>query len=274
MKVIFPGILMALFIFTSCQKDSNSEEQPKPTCRLTKVTQGLNPDNDSVFMFKYRPDGLPSSISMEFPPDLKFDWMDFVYKPGTSVLEKVWAEGVDDFVMVQFEYNSQGKVAKAKDFVGHEFTYQYNGNGQVNRVDVKRWGSPASIYYTTVFDDNGSLIEWYMKSTADDKIYNAYTIAYSSEENILTGLSKLNLGNTLGMNNLFPGSEFFPFPSKYLVKSVTWKGQDMTALGTYTYVFEKDAKNNVTKAVVNLVRHDMYEGKLLTWKFEYDCDGQ
>lgn len=275
MKLTILSTLLALFVFTSCQKDNNSDEQPKSKCRLTKVTQGVNPDNDTVVMFKHQPDGLPSSMFVEFPPDLKYGWLDFVYKPNTALPEKIWLEGNDDFVMTQFEYNAQGKLSKAKDFVGHEFTYQYNGNGQVNRVDVKRWGNPEDYYYTTVFDDNGNLIEGYRKYTSNNDLIDAFTVGYSDMDNTVGMLSALNLGNHLGMSALFPGSYFIPFPSKKLVKSLVYKNAKNEPTSTsVTFSFEKDAAGNLTKAVINFDYSGQIDNRMLTWKFEYDCDGQ
>lgn len=270
MKFWIFGTLMALTVFTSCKKD-NDDEQPKFGCQLTKVTQGLNPDRDTIFMFKYRADGLPDSISREF--ENGDTWLSIVYKPGTTLLHKVWLDlpGADDFVMSEFEYNEQGKVTKASTFLGQVYTYHYNTGGQLTRVDVTRWGNPETYYYSTVMDSNGSLTEVKRISTEDGRVWENFTIEYTDIENAIGGANTLNLGNDRGMNYLFPGSEFFPFPSKYLVKKRIVRNQSNEVYLTADYVYEKDAKNNVTKAVVSFPDTFLGGTKYLTWKFDYEC---
>jgi hypothetical protein len=229
---------------------------------------------DSVYMFKYDQNGLPVSVSFEFPPDLILNWQDISYKSGTQLIEKVWQEGYgEDLALFKFEYNAQGKPVKAKTFVGHEFTYQYNEKGEINRVDVKRWGNPQEYHYETVFDSKGNLIEFYRKFPANEHLNDGFKAEYSDTENTIAGLSVLNLSNHLGMHALFPGSNVLPLPAKYLAKSLTFLNAKNEPSGTtVSYTFEKDAAQNLTKAVVRY--NNSVPGAVLTWNFEYDCDPQ
>jgi YD repeat-containing protein len=269
MKWLF-GMLMALSVITSCKKDKD-EEETKPGCQLTKITQGLNPDTDTVFMFKYREDGFPESISRE--GDLGDIWFDVVYVPGTLSVQKVWKdlEGNEDWVVSEYEYNAQNKLSKARSYMGQEFTYQYDAGGQLTRVDVTRWGNLEGHYFKTVMDNNGSLIEVQRISTETNKLWDAFTVEYTDIENSIGKVNTLNLGNDRGMSYLFPGSEFFPFPSKYLVKKRINKNSSNEPSLTVNYAYEKDAKSNVTKAVVSFIYSPTGETRVLTWKFDYEC---
>lgn len=269
---MFPCFLAAFLLFTSCQKDSNSEDKKSP-CRLVKVTQGLDPIQDSIYMFKYNENGLPSEINLRFNPTLNFNWLDFVYKPGTSILDKIVDRTPTNSHLFLYEYNAQNKLVKCSDFLGKEFSYQYNEKGLLNRVDVADRGIPKSYYYQTFFDDKGNMTSYYVRNVSDDKPISSVTMEYSNDDNTLQLLGTLNIGQLIGANTLFPGSDLYPVPSKKLPKSMTYRNaKDEPVMNAY-HSFEKDAANNIISAIVTY-KNMSAVFEVNTWKLEYDCPNE
>lgn len=271
MKLEFlSAAITVLMMFSSCQKEGNTQEE-KPKCKLVKVTQGLDPDTDSVYQFRYNSNGLPSAMTMEFATTVYFDWMDFVYMPGTSILDKIWGGDPQDPFLIQYEYDAQNKLIKSKYFLGQQFTYQYDNEGQLSRVDAADGGYPKDYYFETGFDKNGNLTTCYRRKIADNSFLDGFTVEYSDIENTLGLLSALNISENIGTANLFPGSHIYPVPSKHLAKSLTGRNANGDAIASISHTFERDASNNITKAVLRRDNWGSLTGEINTWKFEYEC---
>lgn len=257
--------------FISCQKDGvgPAEEEnpgtgnpPLPSnCKLSKITQGL-PGNDTVFVLKYNAEGLLSEVTEP-------DWwatMNISYVAGSTRLEKVDGDKTYDLTLT---YNAQNKLTSLQTYHGLTYNYQYDGNGQVNRVDEIPKAGGQFKYYVPVFNSQGDISSFSSKRVSDNSVIDTYTITYSDIPNPIGGFALLNISNWMGMMELLPGSMIVPSPSKYLVSSFTvFNGTD-----TYSYniTYDKDAGNKIVKAVSDMKNPDNSPRARYTWNFTYEC---
>ena len=272
MKFSMLSAVFALIVFTSCQKEDLKEE-PKPLCKLTKVTQGTGKQDDTVFMFRYDPAGLLTGIVDLYLNQDKQNpvWFDVSYTSGKIGLIGLKMEGYADFEYAKYEYNAQGKLIRFNPMINVEYTFQYGEDGFPKRVDNDRSKLGGfSDYFLTVYDKNGNLKE-YAKYDMNGRCWDGCRIEYSDIPNTTGMLSLLNLGGNTGFNGLFPGSSINALIPKYMVKSFEYLDGKLNPTGITNLTYEKDDRNNVVKAVAKYSNNFDGSIKTHTWTFEYNC---
>lgn len=263
--------ICASMFFIACQKDGveptdegnpGTGNPPLPAnCKLTKITQGL-PGNDTVFTLKYNAEGLLSEVT-------ESDWwatMNISYVAGSGRLEKVDGDKNYDLLI---SYNAQNRVSSLKTYHGLTYNYQYDGSGQVSRIDELPVAGAQFKYYVPVFNSQGDISEFSSKRVSDNSVIDTYKMTYSDILNPFGGFAMLNISNWMGMMELIPGSMILPAAPKYLVSSFTvFNGTDTYS---YTITYDKDTDNKIVKAVSDMKNPNNTPRARYTWNFAYEC---
>lgn len=249
MKFTISVMLIASLAIFSCSKNKidvdPKEEQPGTL--ITKMTQGLIPGDDTVFVFNYDADKRIKTVV-----DISYsDTFKAVYNAAgliSDVVNTGFGSGTSSFI-----YNANNQLIQA-DFVagggGYKtrYTFEYTG-GVISKQSYYTGGMGGSQLtlsrYTTYEVTNGNITTAKEYSNSNT-LLNELKYTYNNEPNVFQPMCLINWENFLGADDIADIEMFF---NKNLVTSIahTYAGETSTATYAYTY----NDKKQLTKVVFN-----------------------
>lgn len=264
MKFSYAILMIASLTILSCSKNEipADPEEDQPGTLITKMTQGLIPGDDTVFVFNYDADKRIKSIVNVSDLDTLEASFNTAGLVSAVVARGLHIQGTNSFTynasnqLIQADFESSGGGYKTR------YTFEYTG-GVVSKQSyyTAGMGNPqfTLIDYTTYEVTNGNIT-----SAKEYGSTNAFRgevkYTYNNEPNIFQPICLFNWMNFLGAEEVAGIEMVF---NKNLITSETWipSGDDpVTRTFTYTY----NDKKQMTKAVVSTPG-----GKTLTRQFEY-----
>jgi YD repeat-containing protein len=250
MKFAIPLLLIGSLTIFSCSKDDNSPGGETPGDSLfVKITQGLIPGDDTVFIVSYDDSHRIKSI-------INSSWEDTLeatYNAAGQLGTITEKDGYGDGNVTTLSYNADHQLTEFNFKGGNyqtRYTFEYT-NGVLAKKsfyanDPFDGGTPTLWNYATYEVTNGNITG--MKEYSNqDVLLNEITFTYSTEPNVFKPLSLFNAGmNILGADDI---ANFETFFNKNLLKSKVVTGQQNY---TFTYDYTYNDKKQLTKVVVNL----------------------
>ncbi|WP_298735827.1 hypothetical protein [uncultured Chitinophaga sp.] len=257
-------LLVASLTIFSCSKDEApvDPDENQPGTLITKMTQGVNPADDTVFAFNYDADRrIKSIVDVE-----ELDTFEAVYSTAGLITE-VAGKGANSWGSTSFSYNAGNQLVEAN-FVASSggyktrYTFEYT-NGVVSKKSyyTSGLGNPdfTLVNYTTYEVTNGNITSAKQYGSGNTLLYEI-TYAYNNEPNVFQPICLFNWMNFLGADEIAGIEMFF---NKNLVTSETFAYPgDQPESNTYSYTYND--KKQLTKVVVNSA-----SGGATTRQFEY-----
>jgi len=249
MRVKFAAYLL-LFISTviiSCSKDDvKPEEQDQSGSSLfVRIQQGINPEDDSVYLISYDANKRIKSITDSISEDVLTPAYDgkgnlsstkYTYEVNGSVFSST----------VTFTYNGADQLTEV--YVATEpsrYTFEYT-NGVISKKSYfiqTNANSPAlNLWRYWTYEMTDGNITSMKEYNSAGSLVKETTFTYTSEPNVFKPIALINFSNYTGMLELANEDNFF---NKNLIATST-EG-DMKTVFTYTY----NSRKQLTKAIVD-----------------------
>jgi len=252
LKFTVPVLLFGCLAIFSCSKDKNEptdETQNQGDSLFVKMTQGILPDDDTVFLLSYDANHRVKSIinsSWEDTLEATYD----VSGNLNTIVQKSEYGGET----VNFSYNAANQLTAYNLKAGNyrvKYLFEYT-NGVVSKKsfysnDPFDGGEPTLFRYYTYEVTNGNISS--MKEYADDDhLVGETKFTYNNEPNIFRSISLFNAGmNHLGAQEI---ANFETFFNKNLLTGIAVSGSQTTNYtGTYTYTYNDNKQ--LTKVIVS-----------------------
>jgi hypothetical protein len=274
MKIIIQASLVffALFIFSSCKKDSSTSGGGGNTAtgtKLVRIQQGTDPTTDTVFKIIYSGNNIAKIYDSIYAGVVEPDTLSTTYVNGTLVS----ASDQEGF-SANYSYNGSGQISTIDAMVAGEhdvYTYTYNSGVLAQKTwssDFGQGGSPT-LYETFKYTmTNGNITEWKQYDNGNNLLVDL-TLTYSSQAQpaAFKQLGLLNIGNLLGLDNIlgFDAYSFDGFLNTNLVTGCSEGGVSATFTNTF------NAQQLPVKIVTNIP--ETFSGftvDLSTWFFAYN----
>lgn len=252
MKFSISVLLIASLTFFSCSKDNDptepDENEPETETLITKMTQGLVPGDDTVFVFSYDADKRIKSVINVSDQDTFETSFNTAGLISAVVIRGKYNRGTDSFTynannqLIQADFESAGGGYQTR------YTFEYTG-GVIAKKSYYTGGMGegelALLRYTTYEVTNGNITGSKEYSNTNTFLFEEkYT--YNNEPNVLQPICLLNWMNFLGADDVADIEMFF---NKNLItgRAYTYAGETSTATYAYTY----NDKKQLTKVVFN-----------------------
>lgn len=246
-KFIIPLLFIATLTIFSCSKDNDTKpDENESGTLITKMTQGLRPEDDTIFVFNYDADKrIKSIVDVD-----ELDTFEAVYNTA-GLVSAVVGKGTHSWGSTSFTYNTSNQLIQA-DFESSgggyktRYTFEYTG-GVVSKQSyyTAMGGSQlALVSYTTYVVTNGNITSA-KEYGSGNTLRGEMKYTYNNEPNVFQPICLFNWMNFLGANDVAGIEMFF---NKNLITSETWipsSGETSNAAFTYTY----NDKKQLTKVV-------------------------
>jgi hypothetical protein len=250
MKFSYAILMIASLTILSCSKNEipADPDEDQPGTLITKMTQGLIPGDDTVFVFNYDADKRIKSIVNVSDLDTLEASFNTAGLVSAVVARGLHIQGTNSFTynasnqLIQADFESSGGGYKTR------YTFEYTG-GIISKKSYYAGGmggSPLTLNrYTTYEVMNGNI-------TSAKEYSNSNTLlgeeksTYNNEPNVLQPICLLNWMNFLGADDVAGIEMFF---NKNLVAGSTYISGTDESSRTFTYTYND--KKQLTKAVVS-----------------------
>lgn len=243
-------LLIASIAIFSCSKDNETNpEENQPETLITKMTQGVIPGDDTIFVFNYDEAKRLKSI-------INTSWLDtFEATYNTAgLITSIANKGDFGSANTSFSYNASNQLTQIDYLAGGykvRYTFEYTG-GVISKKTYYNVNTPGGTQlspfrYTTYEVTNGNITT--MKEYSyDDVFLSEQKLTYNNEPNVFQPMVLFNFQNRLGADDIADIEKFF---NKNLTTGLTstFIPTSETVSGTYTYTFND--KKQLTKAVAS-----------------------
>ncbi len=263
MRSTIPLLLMAALAFASCSKDKDNvdpdKETPSEGAYFTKMTQGLVPGDDTVYLVSYDANHrITKIINSSWEDTLVGTYNNAGYVSSITETEGGLGERVN------FTYNANNQVTEVNTQGGNyktKYAFEYT-NGIVSKKSYYNNdpvdGGPLALWrYYTYEVTNGnitSMKEYDSQGAAVSE--TKYT--YNADPNVFQAMAVFNNFNLLGADDIANLETAF---NKNLITSLSYKDNYYEYTATYTYTYN-DHKQ-LAKVVVS------YPDQVFTRQFAY-----
>jgi hypothetical protein len=260
MKFSIAMLTIASLTIFSCSKNEIPVDPEKPGTLITKMTQGVRAEDDTVFVFNYDADKRIKSIV-----DISYlDTFTAVYNTSgliSAVVNTGFGTGTSSFTynannqLIQADFEAGGGAYKTR------YTFEYTG-GVIAKQSYYTGGMGGSQLtlsrYTTYEVTNGNITTAKEYSNSNT-LLNEQKYTYNNEPNVFQPLCLMNWENFLGAEDIAGIEMYF---NKNLITGITSTNTgDEPVSATYTYTYND--KKQLTKSVFAT------PGKIATRQFEY-----
>lgn len=259
MKISIPVLFFVALSIFSCSKDKVTDPEQPGSALFTKMTQGLIPGDDTVFVFNY--DAVKRIKNI-----VNSSWNDTLEATysAAGLLSAVAGRGESGSPKFSFSYNANNQLTEIRFVTGPyrtRYTFEYT-NGVISKKNFYQNSNdnadPTLYTYSTYQVTNGNIssIKHYR---ADGNTYlSEETFTYNNESNVFRAMSLINCMNDLGASDIADIDMFFNknLPTAATVTSSFGSG---TATINYTY----NDKKQLTKTVFTGSSY------IHTWQFAY-----
>jgi hypothetical protein len=266
----FSYALMAIALFasgSSCKKSSGPSSGGQNGSSLVRMQQGIDPTDDSVYLFRY---------------------------DATSRLSVIIDSINQDTLTATYSLGSQLTSIQESSPYGHDnLTATYNSSGQLTQIDYTLFGEsdryvflyaaggalPSQcVYYTnagqgslseyrtygyTVTGQNITGVKEYSKAGV---FLGEHKMTFGTQANPFKTLSLFNWGNRLGTDDIVTTESFF---NANLPATTTWYGDSNNIFYTTTVTATNNPAGNPVKIVATETYTDGSIQNLYTWGFSY-----
>jgi len=260
-KFIIPLAFIASLAIFSCSKDKVTDPEQPGGALFTKMTQGLIPGDDTVFLFNYDADKRIKNI-------VNSSWNDTLEATysAAGLLTAVAGKGESGTVNFSFGYNANNQLTEIRFQAGPyktRYTFEYT-NGVISKKNFYQNSSdnkePTLYSYCTYQVTNGNITS-IKEYRADGNTYlGEEKFTYNSESNVFQAMSLINCMNDLGASDIADIDMFFNKNLPTVVTTTSTFGGSGSATFTYTY----NDKKQLTKTVFTGDPDYIH-----TWQFAY-----
>lgn len=264
LKLAIPVLLLASLTIFSCSKDKDTTdpEENEPGWLMTKMTQGLVPGLDTVFVFNYDANKRIKSVINVSDRDT------FEASFNTAgLVMTIIAKGPSDRGTRIFTFNANNQLLQAEflpsagNFNGR-YTFEYT-NGVVSKKNyyyASAGTEPKLFSYITYEVTNGNITDTKEYFADGNTFVREVKFSYNNEHNVFQPICLFNWINYLGADDIADIEMFF---NKNLITGRTRLDPGFEpANSTYTYTYND--KKQLTKLVVAAA-----DGHIATRQFEY-----
>jgi len=246
MKFTIALAFIASMTIFSCSKDKNTDPDPEEDqsgALIAKMTQGLRPEDDTVFVFNYDAQKHITRIINVTDSDT----FNAVFNTAGLISSVALSDG---FTYGTFTYNANNQLIQG-DFTGGTFKYRYTFEYTNGIVSKKNYFTASSagelkLFSYTVYQVTNGNITGAKEYGSDGSSVRDYTFTFNDEPNIFQPMCLLNWMNYLGAEDIAGIEKFF---NKNLITGMTYTSSPSSVNVTYTYTYND--KKQLSKVVVS-----------------------